>query len=219
MLLGCSSVTSSSQVSGSNQTKKVERASAAMDRTLIELVRKFVGDEGAVGQEAWKKLTTYPRQELISSLTNIQKAAPEGDPIRIDIAFVLCPLDYEYQPNRQLIITAFTKTNRHALGEERLLCRLIRRGDQELLPVLFSAAEWSDGALSEGLSDTFAEQLRSDPGKFLLELKTEPFEVRQKVYALLDETALSEEDVKKVREYLAALPRDSAITPIAREMP
>lgn len=216
---GCYSVTSPSQVPDSNQTRMVGQATTTtMDGNVIEQVRKFAGDEGAVGQEAWKGLNAYPRQELISSLTNIQKATPEGDPLRVDIAFVLCNLDYEYRPNRQLIIDAFTKTNRHALGEERLLGRLVGRGDHELLPVLFSAAEWSDGAVSEGLSDTFAEQLRSDPGKFLLELKTEPSELRRKVYALLDETALSKEDVKKVELYVEALPRDSAIAPVAEEM-
>jgi len=218
VLMGCSPATSSSQVSGSNQTRKVEQATVGVDRTLIEQVRKFANDEGAAGQAAWETLNAYPRQELISSLTKIQKATPESDPLRVDIAFVLCNLDYEYQPNRQLIVSAFTKTNRHALGEERLISRLILRGDKELLPVLFSAVEWSDGAVSEGLSDTFAEQLRSDPEKFLLELKSEPLGVRQKVYALMDDSVLSEEDVKKVKKYLAALPRDSGIAPVAKEM-
>jgi len=40
---------------------------------------------------------------------------------------------------------------------------------------------FADGALSEGLSDTFAEQVLGDPEKFLLRLKSEPLGTRRKV--------------------------------------
>jgi hypothetical protein len=218
MLTGCSPAASLSQASNSNQVRETEKAATTMDKPLIDQVRKFARDEGAGGKEAWKELNAHPRQELIGSLTSIQKATPEGDTLGVDIAFVLCHLDHEYQANRQLIVSAFTKSNRHALDEERLLSRLVGRGDKELLPVLFSAVEWSDGALSEGLSDTFAEQIRSDPEKFLLKLKAERPEIRQKVYGLLDETVMSEEEMKKVKEYLASVPKDAAIAPVATEM-
>lgn len=218
MLAGCSPAASSRQVPSSHQERETEKAAMVMDKTLIEQVRKFAGDEGFLGTEAWKKITAYPRQELISSLTSIQKDTPEDDPLRIDIAFVFCNLDYEYQANRQIVVSAFTKSKRHALSEEWLINRLIRRGDKELLPILFSAVEQSDGALSEGLSDTFADQIRSEPEKFLLKLKAEPLRIRQKVYELLDETVMSEEDIKKVKKYLASVPKDAAIASVANEM-
>ena len=218
LLTGCSPAVSSSRVYSSTQAREVEKEAMVMDKTLIEQIRQFARDEGALGKEAWGKLNAFPRQELISSLTSIQKATPEGDPLGVDIAFALCNLDHEYQANRQVIVSAFTKPNQHAFSEERLISRLVRRGDKELLPVLFSAVERSDGALSEGLSDTFADQIRSDPESFLLKLKAEQPRIRQKVYELLDETVLSEEDITKAKKYLASVSIDASIAPVAKEM-
>lgn len=216
ILGGCTTTASSGRRQETARVRAAEPMDA--DKTLIGLVRKFANDEGPHGEAAWEQLRRYPRQDSINSLKRIQEAVPEHDTLRVDIAFVFCNLDYKYQFNRQTVVTAFAKRGQHGLGEERLISRLVRRGDSDLLHVLFSAAERSDGALSEGLSDTFAEQILGDPEKFLLKLKSEPLETRRKVYELLDETVMTEDDVRKVKTYLRSVPRDAAIAPVASEM-
>src|SRR5207253_10459443 len=98
--------------------------------------------------------------------------------MQLSVAFVLCNLNYEYQTNVQIVVYALTKVphnqNPHADIAGAMLGRLIHRGDKSLLRVLFGAAPWSDAALSEELSDTFSEELRSDPKEFLIKLRDEP---------------------------------------------
>lgn len=218
IVVGCSPANSSYRPRDAGQTLEAARTVRGMDGKLIRQVREFARDEGPPGKRAWEELNAYPRQELIDSLLRLRGATPEGDPLRTDIAFVLCNFDHDYQANRSAITTAFAKTSPHVFGEERLIIRLVARGDTDLLPVLFSAAGWSDGALSAGLSETFAEQLRSDPERFLLKLKDEPSGTRREVYEVLSGTRLPENDVAEIRKYLKSVREDAAVAPVAREM-
>ena len=216
MMTGCSPAAVSGRASDAGQARGAESGATEVNLTL--LVKRFAGDEGPGGREAWEKLSAYPRMELISSLTRLRTSAPEDDPLRVDIAFVLCNLDYEYKANRQAVVSAFTNTERPDIGEERLITRLIRKGDEDLLTVLFSASGRADGALSEGLADTFAEQVLKDPETFLRKLKSEPLSTRRKVYELLDESVLSEKNLRDVKSYLASVLRDPSVGAAADEM-
>ena len=184
---------------------------------LRRYVQEFANDEGPIGNDAWNKLNSQPKQQLIDTLLGIRRETPPEDPLFIDASFVLCNLDYEYEANKDVIVLAFRRTGKEALGEERMIDRLIRRGDVKLLSVLFSAVKYSDGALSEGLSDTFATQLREHPVEFLRQLSIQPASERLQVYEIMG-AALSSNDLCKVDEALRSYPKSSEIKSVAQEM-
>ena len=193
-----------------------------MDPELTKLIKTFSEDVGENGQAAWQKLQSYPRKDLIDSLLGMRENLPKDSPMQLSVAFVLCNLNYEYQPNVQIIVSALTKVphnqNPHADIAGAMLGRLTHRGDKDLLRVLFAAVPWSDAALSEGLSDTFAEELRSDFKEFLLKLKDEPKETRSKVYRLIDSGSLTAEDIRKLRGQLVSLSGRAPLSQVAREL-
>lgn len=194
------------------------RAVSTDEKDLLMQVRLFSEDIGEIGRRAWRKLENYPRHELIKELSRIQGSTSD-ESVRADIAFVFCNLGHEYPKNRAILIFAF----KHSLEEGRgpaedyegLIDRLIRKGDRSLLRNLFAAAPRSDGALSEGLAGTFADQMERSPEQFLAALKSEPRAVRREVYELLS-YAMSDND--KIMEVLRAVPRDSPIAGMAEEM-
>ena len=177
---------------------------------------------GENGQAAWRKLQTYPRNNLIHALSDMRASLPKDSPMQYSLAFVLCNLDHEYRANVQVIVSALTNVphnqNYYADIAAGMLSRLIHRGDKDLLRVLFAAVPWSDAALSEGLSDTFAEELRSDSKEFLLKLKDEPKETRSKVYRLIDSGSLTAEDIRKLRGQLVSLSGRAPLSQVAREL-
>ena len=87
-----------------------------------------------------------------------------------------------------------------------------------MLPHIFAAAEWSDGAMSEELSGFFVEEMKNEPEMFLSNLKAMPLRTRHKVYKLFDESVLSDEDQRNIKEYLISVPKNSATAQIAKEM-
>jgi hypothetical protein len=157
------------------------------DANLVSLVNRIVtgeGDEEAVIAE----LELYPRTEVIDRLRNLQDGnANERD--HVAIAYLLCNLGDDVTNNKQVIVNAFNKQphqqNNDADWQAELIWRLLKKGHNDLLPVLFQASEWSDGALSEGLADYFTEQRRADPKNFATELSRQPKTTRQAVYRLL----------------------------------
>ena len=222
-LVGCSTDVKPDQDSGAVRRNNTSEGAKSVDEEITKQVENFAGSNGAAAEEAWKRLESYPRQDLINSLVRMQQSLPEQDHHRVLIAFVLCNLDYEYQANRQTIISALTREpsykDFYADWPTGLVIRLIRRGDNDLLRVLFSSAEWADGAMAEELSGIFVEQMRTDPERFLLELKSEPRRARQEIYGLLlSETTITQDDVKAIKAYLLSVRKDPKMTGIANEM-
>ena len=204
-------------------TAQASPRTEGMDPELTRLIKTFSEDVGENGQAAWQKLQSYPRKDLIDSLLGMRKNLPkDNSPMQLSVAFVLCNLNYEYQPNVQIIVSALTKVphnqNPHADIAGAMLGRLTHRGDKDLLRVLFAAVPWSDAALGEGLSDTFSEELRSDPKEFLIKLRDEPKQTRSRVYILIDSGPLTAVDVKNIRSQLASVPRLDPISQVAREL-
>lgn len=193
-----------------------------MDPELTRLIKTFSEDVGENGQTAWQRLQSYPREDLVNSLLKLRNDLPKDSPTQYSIAFVLCNLNYEYQRNVHVIVSALTKVpheqNYDADSAESMLGRLIHRGDKELLRVLFRAVPWSDGALAEGLSDTFSEELRSDPKEFLTRLKNETKDTRSKTYSLIASGSLTAKDLRTLRGQLASLPRTAPIFQVAKEL-
>lgn len=187
------------------------------DKDIIDQVHKFATYEDETGRQAWDKIQSYPRQELIDLLLNTQHNLSENDLLRTDIAFTFCNLDYEYQINKQIIVSFFNKSSEYSDYLERPVDRLIRKGDKDLLAILFKSVQRADGSLAEGLANTFAEQMKNAPEDFLSHLKAEPQNIREKVYKLY-EGALSVSDKKKVKDYLSLVTQNSSNAQITREM-
>ena len=220
-LMGCYVPASPGQRYEVSQT--TEMPSKNTDLELITEIEKFSGSgDSSVSDEAWKRINSYPRQDVIDRLKRLYTSLPEDDHHRVLIAFVLCNLDEDYQTNKQVVLSSLTPKPyyKHFYGDwaAALLIRLIQRGDKSLLPHIFAAAEWSDGAMSEELSGFFVEEMKNEPEMFLSNLKAMPLRTRHKVYKLFDESVLSDEDQRNIKEYLISVPKNSATAQIAKEM-
>lgn len=84
-------------------------------------------------------------------------------------------MDHEVLTNKQAIVEAFAKEphvkNPDSDWEAELIRRLIEKGHDDLLPTLFAASEWADGALAGDLAYFFADRLRSTPQEFTLNIE------------------------------------------------
>jgi hypothetical protein len=209
--LGCHSSASVDETQKNLHSKTNDNMNA-----VITDVQTFAKDEGKSGEEAWARLSAHPRSELIDALRKIQSDT-NNPSLSVDVAFVLCNLDHEYDLNRQMIVSAFTKAKRDAFSEERLIDRLIQRGDKDLLRVLFSAALYSDGALSEALSETFARELSKNTEQFLSHVSAEPSSTRKQIYRLLV-GSLSPEDVTRVETAIRPFAGKPAVRKTAEEL-
>jgi hypothetical protein len=225
MLAGFLICCSSPEHSGQNAEAKNKGQSPAKEtegEDLIKFVEVYSGS-GADSGEAWSKLNSYPREDLISRLLRISDALPQNDHHRALIAFVLCNLDYHYSDNRKVIVNSFTDAPvyEHPFADwaGSMIDRLIERGDNDLLSNLFHATEWADGALASSLSGYLTKHLKDDPNAFLLRLKLEPKGIRYGVYRqILSDELLTDEDKTRIKVYLESVPSDSPTKRVAKEM-
>lgn len=191
--------------------------SAINDADLLEQIDDFARDGGELGQAAWRKLEAYPRQELVDHLSTMRDFSSQDEFVKPNIAFVLCNLDHDYQINREIIVSAFNKSLDGADRYEALLDHLIRRGDKELLQVLFAVVPRSDGGLSEGLAGTFADQMENSTEAFLTQLATQPKAIRRKASEYVD-FATSDQDKININAFLRSIPKSSPLASLAKEM-
>lgn len=186
---------------------------------IPKLVKTFSGDIGENGQAAWRKLQSYPRDKLIESLLSLQKSVPEDDLLHYSIAFTLASLNYQYADNVKVLTHSLSpKPNGYADDVAMMLARLIRAGDKNLMPVLFSSAPASDAALGEALEDIFAQEVRAEPKEFLTQLGKQPKDTRLKVYEMTANGGLTESDINELRKQLTTLSHDPAVSRVATEM-
>ena len=191
--------------------------SATSDAELVDKVEIFATDVGDQGEAAWRQLEAYPRQELIHRLMLIRDDPSQDDFIKTNIAFLLCHLDQDYQENREIIVAAFNQSPDTAELYEAQLDRLIKRGDKGLLQVLFAIVPESDGALSEGLGDTFASEITTDTEAFLTQLRTQPRTLRLQVSEFISEVS-SDQDKNEIMALLRAIPETSQVAGLAKEI-
>jgi len=189
---------------------------------FVNDIETFTVDVGPEGEKAWARLRSIPRDELIGRLLTTRSGLPADDSMQPRIAFVLCNLDYEYPSNVSIVASALSqKTKYRDFGADDaagLIAKLIDRGDKTLLPILLRSADWADGALAETLAGVFSDELRRYPQKFLLELKAESARVRRKVFKLIQDGSLNNEDINRLRQMSLALPSRSPIFHIAHEL-
>lgn len=215
------------QVGRRNVTEPAQDARAEVpvqdaDASLLADVERFAASGGGVSDKTWKRISSYPREDLVGRLNRISAALPEHDRRRVLIAFLLCNLDQDYPLNKKIVISGLAPKPqyRQFYGDwaAGLVIRLIQRGDRSLLPHLFTAAEWSDGAMTEELAGFFVEEIRAEPATFLADLKTVPPRDRREVYTVIDASIFSDRDRKEIRGLLRSAAKNSDIAPVAREM-
>ena len=216
MLSACrsNSTPPANQQSGAPNNKEL---SATSDAELIDQIEVFSTDVGEPGEAAWRQLEAYPRRELIDRLSLIRDASNQDDFIKTNIAFVLCSLDQEYPVNREIIVSAFNQSPDTAELYVAQIDRLIQRGDIHLLQVLFAIAPRSDGALSEGLADTFAYQIKGNTEGFLAQLGKQPRTIRSQVSDFIN-SATSDQDKILIKSFLKSIPESSPLAGLAKEM-
>ena len=184
---------------------------------LLALVKHFA--EGEKADDEWRILQSYPREQLIESLLSLQKSVPEDDLLHYSIAFTFASLNYQYADNVKVLTHSLSpKPNGYADDVATMLARLIRAGDKNLMPVLFSSAPASDAALAEALEDIFAQEVRAEPKEFLTQLGKQPKSTRLKVYEMTANGGLTESDINELRKQLTALSHDPALSRVATEM-
>jgi hypothetical protein len=214
--------TSASTTSGTPEAKSQKKPSD-IDRELINLATDYSSTDANKQTQAWKALMSSSLPELTSNLNRLRDKSTKGGVERVAIAFTLCSLDIEYVDNKQVILDAFlTKPhnkNLHSDWQAGLIGRLINRGDRLLLPIVFNAAAWSDGALSEELAGIYLNSWRKDPEAFLTALQSVPANARRDVYLLLlTDQVLTSEDRAKMKSYLTTATQHPSMGSIAKEM-
>lgn len=214
VLIGCHSGPPANQQNGKPAPKAL---SAMNDEELLELVETFSTDVGEAGEDAWQQLQSYSRQELIDRVTKIGDEPDQDDFVRTNIAFLMCNLDQNYESNREIIVSAFNQSPDTAELYEAQIDRLIRRGDKGLLQVLFEITPQSDGALSDGLAETFAYQIKTDTEGFLAQLRSQPRSTRSQISDFVN-SAISDQDKSAVRNSLRSIPETSQLANLAKEV-
>jgi hypothetical protein len=189
---------------------------------LLYLIDTAVFDVGELGKQAREKLQQTDRTQLVSTLSSLRDSLREDDIRRVEIACCFCFINHEYRLNRQVIVSTFDRHSPYQnLHDDvwMMLDRLIRGGDKALLSLGFNAVEWADGALAEGLYDTFDDQLANDPANFLKVLVGQPKKVRGEVYNYIfsDMEKLPNTDFDKLKRYLESVPRHSPLSSTAKE--
>ena len=219
---GCSKTVSPNRRAGFVVTRDREQAMDTQDKDLMEEIERFAGSQDKARREVWSRLESYPRKELIDSLARIQRTIPTDDHRSLEIAFLLCNLNYEYQTNRRIVMSALTKKRNKDIPPDfaaELIIRLIQRGDKDLLSGLFVTADWADGAMADDLSGIFIEEMRTGSEAFLSKLKAEPLTIRSRIYRLIfNETTITTEDIRTIKTYLLNVTADSEVYPVAKEM-
>ncbi len=178
--------------------------------------------EGEGDDSILQDFKTLPQDSLMASIEHIRDNASINDPIRVKIAFLFCRLGYLYSENRAIVVTGLSHPPRYegfyadqAVG---MLASLIRGGDKNLLSVTFKAAKDADGALAEGLTAIFIENLRERPDRLLQELTYVDSDTRKEVYKLVGFAIATTYDSDKIKAYLSSVPKESEGYSMAKEM-
>ncbi len=187
---------------------------------LEKQIKAFAEGEG--DNTILRDFKARPRDSLITSIKRIRDSAKPSDPIRVKIAFLFCRLGYSYSENRAIVIDGFTNPHKYeefyaddAVG---MMASLIREGDKDLLPITFKASKGADGALAEGLSAIFLENVRENLSTFLQKLSSMNVDIRKRVYELVSPAILTAGEFDRVKASLLSVSRKSEEYLVAKEM-
>lgn len=189
---------------------------------LKHQIEAFAQDEGQNGEAARKVLESYPLERLVSGIQALRAGTGGEKTFELETSFALCFFGHDYENNKSRISAALRasrddKTVDSVLAE-RMISRLIKRGDSGLLFELFNAATWSDGALSEGLADTFGDRLVNDLNGFLMILSRVSSDTRRAVYRVIEVSSLSKDEIVEANKYLTSGKVPSSLRSLAKEL-
>ena len=217
---GCTTALPTGQ--GMTNDNNSRRDSVMNNEELSELIKTFSEDRGPKGEEAFAKLQAYPAPELIGRLVDLERTVGPSDKLRPQIAFLFCWLEHDYESNVKLIESALSKTSPYqgfyADDAESMLSRLIDHGKKDLLKPLFESTTWADGALSEGLSVTFARGLQNDPEHFLSQLSPYPKTREKSLLADPIVDSFTESASSNLRRRLSSIPKTPTAYEPAKEL-
>lgn len=209
---GCTPRTESRNVQVSALTPGGQEQSGV---ELLGQVQRFAADDEEGSARAWQDLLKRNRQNLINDLNGIVVTLDPDDRNRVLIAFTLCRLNHEYHANRKIVVSALSKNQPYKdFGGDwavDLVAKLMMQGDKELLEPLFSAAAWTDGAMSYELAAAYSQALVADPDAFLHKLIVQPKSIRAEVISLLEDHTLTPEENRKVKLHFSSIPRHSEL--------
>jgi len=218
----CNSYSSSKQSAPAIGSPPATQEGRIQDKELMAQIDKFIGGQASEREQAWERLQGYPRNELIDRLSRAKQEIPDNDLRNFEIAFVLCNLDYEYQANKEKLISSLDPSRKSQIPSDlaaELIIRMIQRGDKDLLASLFVAADRADGALAEELSAFFLARMQTDPKDFLKKLSEQPQARRREVYRLIfSETTFTANDAKKIKAQLETIKTDPQLAETADEI-
>lgn len=221
LLVAMLQLSCSSEARLSNQPSDAIRQNPS-DTDLMKQVETFTSSEATASAKAWEVLEGYDRQNLISQLTRLFGSASDDDYHKVLVAFTFCKLNHEYVANRSVVLSSLSQKSPYKgfYGDwaANLVHRLLLAGDKEVLTNLLAAAEWSDGAMSEELSGTYSDAIRSDPQTFLKALASQSENARRQVYVLLKNNSLTKEEREKVKASLESIPSASDLHRTAHEV-
>jgi len=223
LLLAMLPLSCNSQVKPSSEPTdfNATRPQNSSDKDILEAVETFASSDTTASTQGWQALESYGTQNLIDNLTRLYASTSPDDYHRVLIAFTLCKLNYEYAVNRTIVLSALTKQSPYErfYGDwaASLVHRLLLAGDEGVLPDLFAAAGWSDGAMSEELSGAYSDAIKNDPQTFLRTLASQSENTRRRVYLLLKDNSLTKDESKRVNTFLKAVPAASELHRTAME--
>jgi hypothetical protein len=212
-----------SQVIPSSQSSEVNAVSSQSpsDGDILKEVEVFASSDATASAKAWQVLESYGHQNLIDNLTRLYASTSPDDYHRVLIAFTLCKLNHEYAGNRSIVLSSLAKKppykRFYSDWAASLVHRLLLGGDKEVLANLLTAAEWSDGAMSEELSGAYSDAIRNDPQTFLRTLASQSENTRRQVYALLKDNSLTKDESARVKTFLKSVPPASEFHRTAQE--
>lgn len=217
-LQNCCACSSNQLNSQKPQPNSIDRS---QDKELLKNVEEFAGS-GYESPSAWQVLMSHDRSKLIYDLSRISDTLPAEDRNRVLIAFTFCKMRYDYDHNRQVILSALSKSSpyKDLSGDwvVTMIGRLVTDGDKNLLEPLFKASEWSDGAMTTVLASAYSEALLMDPDSFLNRLSLQPQGIRDGLIFLLRDNSLTPEQNEKIKRYLKAVAPSSKLAPVAAQM-
>ena len=203
LLLAVLQLSCNSLVIPSSESADVNAASRQnpSDKDLLKAVETFASSDATASAKAWKVLKSQDRESLVSRLTSLYASTSPDDYHRVLIAFTFCKLGHEYVANKRIVLSALTKQLpfQRLYGDwtAGLVHSLLLDGDKDVLADLFTAAEWSDGAMAAELAGAYSDAIRDDPQTFLQALASQSEKTRRQVLVLLKDNSLTKTRVRE----------------------
>jgi hypothetical protein len=178
-----------------------------------------------------QEIKNCPREEIVKSLENLQKSKKKDIEIQAKTAYFLIKLNYNRVENGKLLFSTysakikeyFKKVDQGKYDDDfyldrlmDLICQVISKEDeeQEFLSDAFDLVPLSDGAMSETLSATLADQFEKSPKVFLKKLKPKSNKIRQQTYDFI----FYQISKDKAFQHLMPISKDSEVYSMVEEI-